>query len=401
MWSAFRVVGIAGIATLHLVTAASAQAWAQWRSLGVPIVESTPDGGGSEEWFLEGPHLTLGLIEGPASQLFTHIWDAERAADGRIVLVEASSYEIRVFAADGRHLSTFGGRGDGPEEFGGPPWISVDGDLVRVWDPGHFRRSTYSFEGDLLEQITIRDEAFEAGITPFPNGLVWETSEAGQLSTGSVGLRPREGSNLRLKRLVWLAPSGSDDLGTFRSGRTYLVQTQGRGFRGIDDMFAPNSVAAVSSDGLIAISEGESWEILILGEDRKPLRVLAPAIPRHPVESNEIREYRARLPGLAAQLGVSLRRLEEVHSSIPVPDSVPAIGDLMWSAEGSLWVGRRVGEVRSVDEYHVFAPDGAWLASIPLPEEVDAVLDIGADYLLARRRDEFDVQYLDLYSIVR
>lgn len=392
---------MAGIVALHLAAPVEAQAWAEWRSLGVPVVESGSADGGSQEWSLAGPRLTLGLIEGPASQLFTHIWDAERAVDGRIVLVEASSHEIRVFAADGQHLATFGGMGDGPEEFGGPPWISVDGDVIRVWDPGHFRRSTYSFEGDLLEQVTLRDEASEAGITPFPDGLVWETSRAGQLWTGSVGTRPREGPNLRLKRLVWLTPDSVEDLGTFRSGRTHLVETRGGGFRGIGDLFAPSSVAAVSPEGLIAISEGEVSEILILGADRAPLRLLAPAIPRRPVESSGLREYRSRLPGIAAQLGVSRQRLEQVHASIPVPDSVPAIGDLAWSQDGSLWVGRRVGEARTVDEYHVLAPDGGWLARVRLPEDVDAVMDVGHDHLLARRRDELGVQYLDLYSIMR
>ena len=393
-----------GLITIELFCppAAHAQAWVGWDHLDVEVVESGPLADSPETWTLDGPTLTIGTIDGAEPFIFTHVWDADRTADGRVIVVDGSAYYIRVFGASGEHVVTFGGRGAGPEEFGGSPFIALDDDLLVVWDPGHHRLSNYSLGGELLAQETLRDHVFAQGITPFPNGTVWETSASGLLWTGADGrIRPREGLSSQFRRFIWLDADASNDFGTFRSGQLYSMSHPQGGLRGFASPFAPSSVAALSDDGRVAVSEGDDARILIYDPAKRPVRLIIAQIPRLPTTRPIVRTHRDRLLGMSSGLGVPRRQLEEAFDELPVPDSIPAIADLLWSEEGDLWVGRRAGDIWAVDEYHVFGTDGEWLARVPLPSRVDKVFHVGAGVVLARHRDDFGVQYLDLYSIDR
>ena len=85
-------------------------------SAGVTIVENDPSAPDSRlPWqFGAQPSLSIGSVtSGDADELF-QVTDAMRLADGRIVIANMGSSELRVFNADGSHAGTWGGRGEGP-----------------------------------------------------------------------------------------------------------------------------------------------------------------------------------------------------------------------------------------------------------------------------------------------
>ena len=105
------------------------------------------------------PVLRLGVNEtGPT--LFGDLAQADVGPDGNIVVLDASTQEIRVFAPDGRFVDSFGGWGDGPMELRGATKFHLfpDGRVaVSLGNMGPikvFRRSG----GDwvLLEMIDMR-----------------------------------------------------------------------------------------------------------------------------------------------------------------------------------------------------------------------------------------------------
>ena len=49
--------------------------------------------------------------------MMTRLFSTRSLADGRIVVSNAGSHELRVFDAQGRHLHSFGRQGEGPGEF--------------------------------------------------------------------------------------------------------------------------------------------------------------------------------------------------------------------------------------------------------------------------------------------
>ena len=88
-------------------------------SAGVTIVTNDPPAPDSRlQWrFGAQPSLSIGSVDsGEADQLF-RVTDATRLPDGRIVIANSGSNELRVFNADGSHAGTWGGRGEGPGEF--------------------------------------------------------------------------------------------------------------------------------------------------------------------------------------------------------------------------------------------------------------------------------------------
>lgn len=88
-------------------------------SSGVRIVETrTPqwiDGAG---WHVSSePTVPIGVVDGPPEYQFHDIADVLRLPDGRIVVVNEGSAELRFYASDGSHLRSVGGQGGGPGSF--------------------------------------------------------------------------------------------------------------------------------------------------------------------------------------------------------------------------------------------------------------------------------------------
>ena len=162
-------------------------------SAGITVVSSSgPLLEGSAAWSIGSePVLAMGAVEGAGPQVFGRVWDATRFDDGRIVVVDELALEIRVFDASGAHLLTFGGEGDGPEEFGGPPFVkAVGNDTIVTWDGGHARLSRFSSDGRLLDQVPMREALGSLGVLPFRNGLVWEIDRTGHCSRPGLSGRP-------------------------------------------------------------------------------------------------------------------------------------------------------------------------------------------------------------------
>ena len=63
------------------------------------------------------PALSIGAIQGDAPYLFHGILGVRRLSDGRLVVANVGTNELRFFDSTGRHLHTVGGEGDGPGEF--------------------------------------------------------------------------------------------------------------------------------------------------------------------------------------------------------------------------------------------------------------------------------------------
>ena len=112
-------------------------------SAGVAIVENSgpppPDGGG---WAVSPePSLSIGTLEGEEVYQFFGVAGIHRFSDGRIGVANVGSRSVRIFAADGTHLQSFGQQGGGPEEFEMPLLAGAIGDTLVVTDRAHHRLS--------------------------------------------------------------------------------------------------------------------------------------------------------------------------------------------------------------------------------------------------------------------
>ena len=106
------------------------------------------------------------------------------------------------------------------------------------------------------------------------------------------------------------------------------------------------------------------------------------------------------------------RRLyERMLREMPVPSTMPAFGVRRWrtgyaehpihvDALGNLWVREynRPGNLSS--RWSVFDSEGRLLGPVRLPDGL-VPLDIGRNYKLGLVKDEFDVEYVQLYDLIK
>ena len=128
-------------------------------SAGIRIVENVGASWTSDQaWRLsQEPIAEIGRLDEPAHQL-SRVVGATRLADGRIVVGDGGSGELRFFDAFGQYLATAGGKGEGPGEFRFMLYVTrVAGDTLVAgngFPPG--RQAWFTADGTFIDQ-TARD----------------------------------------------------------------------------------------------------------------------------------------------------------------------------------------------------------------------------------------------------
>lgn len=88
---------------------------------------------------------------------------------------------------------------------------------------------------------------------------------------------------------------------------------------------------------------------------------------------------------------------------LPVPEHRPAHGDLLLDSEGFVWAARYWSPRLEADEpvrWDIFDPSGTWLGTLDTPERF-TVLEVGRDYVLGVRRDDLDVEQVEVLGLER
>lgn len=100
-------------------------------SAGISVVESSapPQSGAGPLQVATATSLTIGEEEGAESLLLHRVRTALRLPDGRIVIANGGSHELRLVDASGMYLRSVGRMGGGPgefSEFAAPRWDVID-----------------------------------------------------------------------------------------------------------------------------------------------------------------------------------------------------------------------------------------------------------------------------------
>jgi hypothetical protein len=97
------------------------------------------------------PTMQIGVVTGESSQQLSQVMGAVRLGDGRIVVLDGDSRELRFYSPEGTHLHSVGGQGQGPGEFRMPTRMSrLAGDTLRVYDFGTERLSLFDPQGAFI-----------------------------------------------------------------------------------------------------------------------------------------------------------------------------------------------------------------------------------------------------------
>jgi len=369
-------------------------------SAGVTIVENERPVRAGGDWITveTDPIVRIGTVDGPVEQQLLRVRDATRLPDGRIVLLNSGTSDVRFYDAQGRHIRTVGRAGAGPGEFQSPRWLAVRADTLVVFDPFQENgRLTYlDLEGDYLgdHRPVVPGVAY-----PSPDAMLPDGSLLDELSQGSVG--PTELGHVRFTRApVRYARTGEslDTIAVVAGGETFRAQL-GAGIAQRDVPFGLRAQTARAGDRLY-LGNGDGFRVdaysldgerlLSIRARHEPMTV-TPALKQRWIDatlSDPI--YQARPD--AAQTA------REMYVAAPLRETARAYSSLRADASGRLWVQRYTPPWEVANAWSVFDRDGRWLGDVDLPPGL-AVLEIGTDYVLGVRTDEMDVEYVVVYRV--
>jgi hypothetical protein len=379
-----------------------AEPWTVRDSSDVRIVENqVPAWGEGDEWRVaDEPALEIGVEEGEEPYQLFRVSDAVRLADGRIVVSNAGSGELRFFDLEGRFLYSAGRHGQGPGEFGEfssmRVWDSGRRGLV-VTDPGNSRVNFFQVNGEYIGSTRV--EALSGRSPPnviggFADGTWLAVGGGGRLvgATGQIieGTREyfRYNSNGRPAESLF-------ELAT----RPRYVNTLGNTTHYPFIPLTPSTAVAAGALWLF-VGDGGTHEV-----QRRRLDGTINSLYRWPDAGRRRTAdvYDRFKTESLDDISDPDRRRAYAHffeQDLPIPELVPSFRGLLVDDVGNLWVEHYRLPWDARRTWEVFNPDGRWLGTLTTPLGVRP-LQIGPDFLLGSHRDEVGVERVRLYELVK
>src|SRR5687768_6626207 len=121
-------------------------------SLGILILENRAPSEVRAPWILDTSSvIDIGSQSADLNQEFSGFVIPVLLSDGRIVVANGGTSELRFFGPDGKWIKSVGRRGAGPGEFESLGWLDVGaGDTLRTYDWDLRRLSVFSPAGDFV-----------------------------------------------------------------------------------------------------------------------------------------------------------------------------------------------------------------------------------------------------------
>lgn len=368
-------------------------------SAGVTIVENDmPQPNSRLPWSISAsPTVSIGTLEGEDAYQLFRVSDAMRLEDGRIVVVNRGSNEMRVFDDEGLHLASWGREGEGPGEFTGI--IEIDawaGDSIMAFDSRQRRISIYGLDGVHGRTFALHDN--EDLVAPQFRGIL----SNGRLLVRSGAIFPvgeiPDGLTRSDYEHATISPDGEDaqSFGVFPGQEAFVVA--GPGFMSVNTHPFGRNTVHTSWGAEVVVSATDTYELQAFDAEGMPTRIirrghLASSPTQDQLNAYFLERYTDSDPEERAQ------QMERV-AEMPLVDAFPAYADVKSDPLGHLWVQeyQLPGDEQVI--WTVFDREGRVLGFVETPSDLE-VFEIGPDYILGRTQDDFDVEYVERWDLTR
>jgi hypothetical protein len=397
-----RLLAVIGIAVLATCTGSgdNAGSFTVSDSSGVEIAVSTgPQWRDSAGWSIDQkPALEIGVEEGEEPYMLSRVFDALRLPDGRILVGNSATSEIRVFDREGKFVQSAGRKGNGPGEFGELSsvrfWRLSDGSLLG-YDGGNLR--VHHFDSTLTYQRTVRIESTRDGLRAFLQGVFGDGSW--QMLALVPELKNEPGTYLRsAQQIVRFNPDGTPDTTLRRvEGRTRFVHQFGEITHFPFVPFTAEPLAAAAGEHLWVVSGGgtELEQRNLQGNLVRVVRLTRDDVPR-------TADVYARYVESSLATMDSTRRAQYEHFyglNHPMPERVPAYQALLVDGTSHVWLERFRLPGDTMPRWDVVAPNGRWLGAVAVPPRL-RVMQVGPDFVLGRHLDSLGVERIRVHRLV-
>jgi 6-bladed beta-propeller len=374
-------------------------------SAGIRIVEYGDATPAPEHWSVDpSPVLEVGKTEGDEGYLLTRVVHAGTLINGELLVADGGTEDLRVFDSTGTLLRRFGRSGEGPGEFRALNWVGIDPSGIVAQDLSLRRFSRFGPTGDLqgtFPEPPLPGSMSGVAVGRFDDGSILVRSSVGlpsdpsQLETGLV----RDSLGLFL-----VAHDGSTarSVGTFPGSE--LVRAVGNGHAVFQQPapFGLGTVTAVGDSGYY-VGTQERYEIRGYRPDGRLREIVRRAGAPTPIPAAIREHWEALHDSTVARLEAKSTPpfIVEAVKYHTLPKALPAFGDVRVDRVGNLWVEdyRPFPKEDSVTTWTVFGSDGALKATATLSTE--QITEIGADHVVAVRRDDNGVPHVREYRLVK
>lgn len=368
-------------------------------SAGVTIVENRGAvwGSGAGWTLATEPVLEIGATHDAPEYELAGVEDAIQLPDGRVVVADGGSREIRIYGPEGDFLGSSGRRGNAPGEFQLINDIGYGpGDSLWVYDFGTRRFTILTDSAELVRTVTLGSELSAVG-------------SVGRLRDGSFIVREywstpahtreiQTGLSRNPAAVARYTPDGStlDTIGLFPGREVFIGSEAGRAVMSAP-LFARSLSAAVRGDAIV-VGDQATLELAIYASDGELLRLIRlPNVDLGVSREDFEAEIQARLAGEPEERRSRVRAHLE---AMQVPETRPAYGRMLVDEGANIWIAAYAPFGREPREWHVLDPEGRLLGSVTLPERFRP-LDIGDEWMVGVWRDEMDVERVRLYGILK
>jgi hypothetical protein len=375
----------------------SGAAFAQRDSVGVTIAENVvPDRSVLATWSVRSePDIDVGQLEGDEVYQLFRVSAAARLSDGRIVVGNGGSQELRFFDATGIFLTAVGREGKGPGEFTGLGMFGMARDSLHVFDWSLYRVSVFDQDGRFGRSylIQVPGIAFPQAAGMLADGS-WVIMSGFAFSPQKISAVVRDTS-----LFVRVSPEGAvvDSLGRFPTVE-FFMWGDGRSTTAAARAFGKSVTTGVGASR-IYVGLTEEYEILCFAPTGELTSIIRKTHSPRPVTAADIAAYKEE--DLGRLVRPSFRpQMERLLADMPYPETMPAFGDLKVDAGGYLWVQEFDPPGTPVARWTVFDLQGRAVAAVETPRGL-TIRQIGTDFVLGTWRDDLGVEHVRLHTLVK
>jgi hypothetical protein len=372
-------------------------------SAGVEIVENRSPAAAPAWNVPDSPLVSVGGRPGDPGHDLNRVTSAHRFPDGRLLVADGASAEVRLFDSTGGFVRAIGRSGGGPGEF--QEWVrivAVRGDSLLTVDGGQ-RLSAFDDRGTFARSFRL--ERTEAQGYAAPVGWLATGDLIAEASEFRTDLGAGDRYRMPFRSLRYRAD------GTYRDRllevpglevRRVEMSEGGQKFLGEDDIeFGRRAVYAIAADR-IYLGTDDRFEIAGYdgaGALKRLIRVDEPPAPvgeadkAAQIERNlePIRQWRQASDAMRAEAEARVRN-DAFSERFPFYESFLVADD------GRLWVQRFQRPTEDARHFVVFDSSGALVATARLPDRVRP-MHIGIGLVVGRWRDPDDVELVRVYPI--
>lgn len=371
-------------------------------SAGVQIVLNTTESWTTPWSVVREPVLTIGSIDGDPDHELDRVTGALRLPNGILVVANSGRMELLFFDTGGTLIRRSGGRGQGPGEFESLERIArFPPDSLVAFDAVNRRVSYFDSAGRFGRSVKLASSPEVP--QPHPVGFFSDGSFLATKGIYRLGAEPPTRVERTEEPLFRVAADGESAtvLGVF-PGAEYVIAPIGprQGWERRGRPFGHKTACAAAGDRFF-VADNESYEIRVYSSDGVLSSILrldreAPILTQEQVKAFEDSTVAARPDDF------SRRQMRALFRHMPPPpERWPAhAADLVVDTEMNLWVRESSTSPSGGSVWSVFTTDGRFLGSVPMPANI-GVFDVGPDYVIGLRRDEWHVEYVEIFELLK